>query len=146
MSIINHIQGIYSTDAWEPPSTKSPHVGSLQYSVNYHLIALRSVNQMWGHTAIGQDKCCLYGNHPTMTRAPFEVGGSPPNYLINRTMHYHLYRPSQYNSRNLDLYLISNAHWGYYGHPTNANVGYSPVAGLFFVEICVDEPLVFIGS
>lgn len=34
------------------------------------------MNHQWGHTAIGQDGCDLFGNHPTMTQIPYVFGGS----------------------------------------------------------------------
>ena len=51
------------------------HLCSPQYLVNYHLIVINEFH-LWGHTAIGQDKCSLFGNHPTMNKAPFDLGGS----------------------------------------------------------------------
>ena len=55
--------------------SKFHHTSSLQYSVNYHLIVLDEFHS-WGDTAIGQDKCSLFGNYPTKYKAPFDLAGS----------------------------------------------------------------------
>lgn len=85
MGVVNHVQGIYSDGAWETISSQSPHFSSLQYLVNYHLIVLNEFH-LWGHTAIGQDKCNLFGNHPTMNKAPFDVAGS--QYYLFRSLSF----------------------------------------------------------
>lgn len=81
MGVVNDVQGIYSDAAWEPITTTSLHFGSLQYSVNYHLIVLNEFHP-WGQTAIGLDNCRLFGEHPTMNRAPFDVAGSPQYTIV----------------------------------------------------------------
>ena len=75
MGVVNHVQGIYSDGAWETISSQSPHFSSPQYLVNYHLIVLNELH-LWGPTAIGRDNCSLFGNHPTMNKAPFDLAGS----------------------------------------------------------------------
>ena len=50
--------------------------------IAYHLVSDIGAFHQWGHTAIGQDKCCLFGNHPTMTQRPYVVGGSLSTIII----------------------------------------------------------------